>query len=531
MNLSAMRSVSSRSVSYSSRMTSAGMPRSASSRPIRRKRRAAHDRLGAVGGQLDQAERHHPGRQLRGEFHAGELGRQVGERHRLGLLGCPRRRVVAEADDGSQALAAIHAVEQRLDSGQREPTFLQGGDEPQPAEVSRPVVADPAPALGRRQQAHVLVEADRRDHDRARAGQFVDRHRVGFHGHGLPLREICEERLCEYLLTRYTLADMALSVSATQKRLIGFIVVIAVVNIAYRLVYATGASQTAALYVGVPALLAIGLALLPRSGTSTGMLIKGSALAMLIAAVVLPEGLICLLFAMPLVAVIAIAVGVILDVTRGQRRRQGPTLMVVSLPLLLFSLEGVAGSPFATEDAVVVRSDGAGATPAEVAAALARPPGFDADLPLFLRAGFNRPLSATGSGIEVGDRRMIMFTGGTHDDHPLRLFGGTGERSVDHHSHMLLRVTESRPGRVVFTVDEDTTMLARWVDLDRAVVTWTTSDESTSATEVTWRLEYQPAPVSDRLLRTVAALRHGPGRRLPAGCGRHRPAPVTRGLR
>jgi hypothetical protein len=61
--------------------------------------------------------------------------------------------------------------------------------------------------------------------------------------------------------------------STAQIRLVGFIVVLAVVNVAYRLVYATGASHTAALYVGVPTLLAIGLALLPRRMSATGMIL------------------------------------------------------------------------------------------------------------------------------------------------------------------------------------------------------------------------------------------------------------------
>lgn len=133
--------------------------------------------------------------------------------------------------------------------------------------------------------------------------------------------------------------------SKAQKQLAGFIVVIAVVNFAYRLVYATGAAQTAALYVGVPTVLAIGLTLLPRNKSATGMLLKGSTLALLIACVVLPEGLLCLLFAVPLVALISVIVGGTIDWARRRRHREGPTLMAVSVPLLLLSLEGLAATP------------------------------------------------------------------------------------------------------------------------------------------------------------------------------------------
>jgi hypothetical protein len=276
--------------------------------------------------------------------------------------------------------------------------------------------------------------------------------------------------------------------STAQIRLVGFIAVLAVANIAYRLVYASGFAKTAALYVGVPTLLASGLALLPRSKSATGMILKGSTLAVMIACVVLPEGLLCLLFVLPLIGLIGVIVGGAIDASRRRNRRQGPTLMMVGLPLMLLSFEGVVGSPFeahdAAESSVVVE-----ASASEVAAALAATPRFDTDLPTFLTVGFNRPVAATGSGLALGDERSIDFAGGSHDDHPLGVFGLTGEHNFDHHSNMHLTVVESTKRRLVFSIDHDTTMLARWVDLNRAVVTWEPVDAT--HTRVTWRLEYE----------------------------------------
>jgi hypothetical protein len=285
-----------------------------------------------------------------------------------------------------------------------------------------------------------------------------------------------------------TSGDGRRGLTTAQKQLIGFILVLAAVNIAYRLVYASGVAHTAALYVGVPTLLAIGLALLPRSRSATGMLLKGSTLALLIACVILPEGLLCLLFVMPLVGLISVIVGGAIDWARHRKHREGPTLMAVSLPLLLLSMEGLAGTPFDGHDTATA-SITVIATSLDVEAALAATPSFETDLPPFLRLGFNRPVAATGAGLQIGDQRMIEFTGGTHDDHPVRLFGLTGERSIDHHSHMHLTVVQSEPGRLVFRVDQDTTMLARWANLERAVVTWERVDNAT--TRVSWRLDYE----------------------------------------
>lgn len=282
--------------------------------------------------------------------------------------------------------------------------------------------------------------------------------------------------------------DEPSKLSAAKKQFIGFILLLTFANIIYRFIYAAGYEKTSLLYIGLPAILIIGLTTLPRSKSAVGMLIKGSTLAMLVACVILPEGLVCLLFAVPLVSLIALLIGGPIDLARRFDKPQDPTLMVISLPLLILSLEGVVGSPFDTSD-IVTASITVNAPLTAVARALAKPPDFNTDLPPFLKVGFNRPVSATGSGIDVGDRRTIDFTGGTHDDHPLRLFGITGERSVDHHSEMRLAVVDSQPGRVVFSINHDMTMLSRWADLKRAVVTWEAINATT--TRVSWTLAYE----------------------------------------
>jgi hypothetical protein len=153
------------------------------------------------------------------------------------------------------------------------------------------------------------------------------------------------------------------------------------------------------------------------------------------------------------------------------------------------SMEGLVGTPFATEDAgaatrVVAMS------PEEVRSALAAEPTYGAvPIPWLLRLGFNQPIGAHGGGLAIGDERVIHFTGGNHDDHPLRLFGVTGTRSVEHHSLERLRVTATDDRRVEFAVVEDTTMTVRWAALERSIVTWEPVDGT--HTRVTWRLEYR----------------------------------------
>ncbi len=282
---------------------------------------------------------------------------------------------------------------------------------------------------------------------------------------------------------------MAGRLRPAQARLICFFLVLGAASAAYRLVYATDLERTAALYVGVPTILGIGLALMPRGINATEMAVRGSLIALVVAGVILPEGFICLLFAAPLVVVVAGAIGVVVDANRrrGGEDRTRP-LALAGLPLLLVSLEGVIGTPFdpnATASVTIVVD----ADAEEVAAALARPFAFEAELPAFLRFGFNRPVRAEGRGIAVGDLRTITFDGGTHDDHPLSVVGLVQGEHAAHLSQMHLRVAESAPGRVVFEVAHDGTMLSRWLDLDRATFTWRERPDGT--TEVRLRFAYE----------------------------------------
>ena len=300
--------------------------------------------------------------------------------------------------------------------------------------------------------------------------------------------------------------------STARRTLIGFIIVFAIASVLYRVVYATGVQQTAALYVGIPAVLAIGLTFVGTEGSALGMLLKGSMIALLLAGIVLPEGLICILFAAPLVALVAVIVGGTIDAFRRWSKNSGSestARAAIALPLLLMSFEGLIGTPFDTNDAASAERVVA-MSPDEVRAALAEPPAFDPDeLPRFLKLGFNRPIGGEGEGLEPGDERVIHFTGGNHDDHPMRLFGITGERSVHHHSMQRLRITSAPAGtnRVEFAMVEDTTMTIRWAALKRAVVTWQPVDAT--HTRVTWRLEYE------RLLHP--AFYFGPMERFAAG--------------
>jgi hypothetical protein len=224
----------------------------------------------------------------------------------------------------------------------------------------------------------------------------------------------------------------------------------------YKALHAGHLEQTAAFYVGIPAVIAITIALTVRPRSVTGLVMATVTIGLALAGPMLGEGIVCLVFAAPIFYIVGLIVGITIDLARG--RRGGLNVLVVPV-LLLTAAEGTteATSLPREERVTAIREVGA----ADVESALAAPPVFGGFESAFLRLGFPRPLNARGEGLEVGATREVMFT-------PRR---SLGIGAAAEPRSMTLRVVERTPGRVVFDVVRDTT-LARWLDLRRAEFSW-----------------------------------------------------------
>ncbi|GAA3533384.1 hypothetical protein GCM10022419_010780 [Nonomuraea rosea] len=225
----------------------------------------------------------------------------------------------------------------------------------------------------------------------------------------------------------------------------------------YRVLHAGHLEQTALFYVGIPAVIAVTVALTVRPRSTVGMVMASMTVALALAGPLLGEGVVCLVMAAPLFYLVGGIVALLID---ERRRRPGDgrlSLLVVPL-ILAAALEGTAVSmPRAGEAAVTVAATGA-----DVERALAAEPRFGPVESPFLRLGFPRPLRSEGTGLAVGDTRTITFT-------PRRSLGiGASPEPRS----MTLRVSERAPGHVVFAVVADTTV-ARWMDLRQATFDWT----------------------------------------------------------
>jgi hypothetical protein len=252
--------------------------------------------------------------------------------------------------------------------------------------------------------------------------------------------------------------------------LAGIVLALTVAGVTFHVIVRNGLKQTAALFIGVPALLALVLALSPRAKTPLGMVMKGLTIALLLSGPILAEGFICILMAAPLFYGVGLTIGLILNaVARHKKRRQ--TLYAVAF-LLPQALEGTHESlSFPRHENVTVTRTVAGSA-AHVEEALGRRPRFNRLLPPFLRLGFPVPGVALGEGLDVGDVRFVRFRNGAAD---------MGEAAFV--------VWERTPQRVVFRPAHDTTPIADWLSWSEAEVTW--SAVSPTHPRVTWTLRYE----------------------------------------
>lgn len=280
------------------------------------------------------------------------------------------------------------------------------------------------------------------------------------------------------------------SSQAARWAIITITVALGIGGLFYRLAQDNYLHQSAAFFIGVPAVLAITLALTPKAKSATGMIVKGLTLALLLSGVVFFEGFICIIMAAPLFYLVGILIGIPIDRARRKKQSEGRVYSVVGAALLMLSLEGVVPATSFSPHEVVRVTRTIDAPVDAVEQALARAPRFDAPLPIYLRLGFPRPVAGYGSGLSVGDRRTIVFG----DESPMEPMTAAHE----HHSSppnsatggvLELRIVRSSEGRVVFRPVEDATAFTHWITWGRSVVRWEALDAD--STQVTWVLHFE----------------------------------------
>lgn len=253
-------------------------------------------------------------------------------------------------------------------------------------------------------------------------------------------------------------------------RLVLLVIAFALVYSVFGILMSSSYRYTSLLFVGLPAILAVIVTLSPPAKSTHAAVAKAITLMLLLTGIFAVEGLICILVAAPLFYLVGLGVASGIDFFRDRREGDGKSgaHLIVALPLLLLSLEGVMPVTTWDRSETVWVSRLVDAEPAEVESAIESTPHFSKSLPPFL-ALFPGPTTTSGTGNEVGARRVIGFEDGED-------------------SFLELEVKASRPGRLVFEVVRDTTEHGGFAELERSTVSW--KESSRGRTLVTWTLEY-----------------------------------------
>jgi hypothetical protein len=262
------------------------------------------------------------------------------------------------------------------------------------------------------------------------------------------------------------------STGSSRWKLIGVIVVFAAGSLGYRLLHSHHLQQTSALFIGLPAALALLLALTGPAKSTTGIILKGMTILLLLSGILLGEGFICIVMAAPLFYLVGFLIGQIVD---RMQKREGSRLKLfplILLPFLPLSVEGVRPSLSFARDEVIEVERVIPVTVEAVERSLSSRPDFEKPLPPFLRLRFPRPEATWGEGLEPGAYRAVRFT---RDDEPPGI--------------LVVRVSERSPGSVRFETESDTTMIAQWLDWKSCEVHWESLEGG--ATRVRWTLRYQ----------------------------------------
>jgi hypothetical protein len=242
--------------------------------------------------------------------------------------------------------------------------------------------------------------------------------------------------------------------------------------------------QTAALFVGLPTVIALAVIFLTSPETATGAICKGTTIALCVSVVFLHEGFLCIAMAAPLFYGAGVLLGAAFDARRrsGRGRPGGTVLSCVALLLLVpISVEGVfpATTINRSESVTVTRVL---ATPATaVADAVMRPPRFDRALPFYLRLGFPRPSATRIAQIDGRPAWVITMRGGE-----TRL-NGTEARAGD----LVLSLRKVGERSVEWQALSDDSHMTHFLRWQTSRVEWI--DLDATHTQVTWTLAYDRA--------------------------------------
>lgn len=265
-------------------------------------------------------------------------------------------------------------------------------------------------------------------------------------------------------------------IAPAQWRLFFLVLVLGLAGLFYVVLRRQGLYDSAALYIGLPLILALGVSLTPQTKSAIAATTKGITIALLLSAFVFQEGYVCIIMASPIFYGVGALVAYPID--RARKRKDKTINFQTAVIATLFSVLALEGT---TEFTTLPRlhhvevSKIVAAPLAAVQEQLSKAPEFNGTKPLFLKI-FPYPTAISGQGLNVGDERTITFVAYKH------IWWTQVEGSL------VLKVAESHNNFIKFNIAKDDSYLSHYLK-------WQSSDVALESvdpahTKVTWTLSY-----------------------------------------
>lgn len=235
--------------------------------------------------------------------------------------------------------------------------------------------------------------------------------------------------------------------------------------------------DSAALYVGLPLFFALAISLTAKAKTTVGATMKGLSIALFLSAPVFKEGFICILFASPILFIVAALVASLADLIKKKiDARSKVRLSAVVTVLMVASLEGTPYELYTFSDRYSVSyTTTVNKSVADIRANIENPGFSHSTRPLLLRV-FPFPAKLSGHGLHVGAEHKVDF-----------VYKKWIVTNV-HEGSTVFRVVESSDRLIRFDIPHDTSYLSNYL-------TWNSSailiePIADGETRVTWTLDF-----------------------------------------
>lgn len=256
--------------------------------------------------------------------------------------------------------------------------------------------------------------------------------------------------------------------NARKNTLYLIVIVLVIASVVFRIINKWNFETTSILFVGLPALMALLLIRYSKTPkTAYGLVFFVVTLFLLLSAILLGEGIVCVIFMAPIFYGVAAIIAFIFEYFKKKGKSNLSAIIIFPLILLLAQPLEIQKEPeIQNVETNIVLNKIADLD------SFSQEPDFLKNYPSFFKIGFPKPIGIIGKGLNVGDIRNIQFESKTK---------GIGTLSLE--------IIEKDQSSIVFKPISDDTHINHWLTWNRIEVDIVEKNEN--QTEIKWTTYYQ----------------------------------------